>query len=181
MGPQKVLMQHIISTVEKAQYRPQGHEVNPIGVGPAPLALKEMMKADDNRVRYRAITMHGHFTTKGMNPSPRSLPELMDPHDAAEIPLHVMKIVQSPSSPVRVQLWWPTFNMPHEDLRDYMRKRPGMTTSTRMQGKEEFYLNPHMRIDHMGDIRAQQLAGTIGMFVEIKFRTIAGNKARLYL
>lgn len=60
----------MISTVEKAQYKPQGHEVNPIGVGPAPLALKEMMKVDDDRARYRSITMRDHFTTKGTNPLP---------------------------------------------------------------------------------------------------------------
>lgn len=59
----------VVSTVEKAQYMPQGHGVNPAAVGPAPLVLMEMMYAANEYARYREITVRNHFTTKGMNPT----------------------------------------------------------------------------------------------------------------
>lgn len=38
-----------------------------MGVGPGSLALMEMMRAEDDRSRYREIVMPGHFVTQGTN------------------------------------------------------------------------------------------------------------------
>lgn len=154
----------VVSTVEKAQYMPQGYGVNPTAVGPAPLALMEMMDVANECGRYREIIMRNHFTTKGMNPTPKPT----DPDNVAEIPLHVIKIIQSPSSPVRVQLWWPTFHIPREDLRHYLRYKP----KPGLKPDDEFYFHPHKRIGGAGP-------QTPSPFVEIKYRTIAGDIALL--
>lgn len=52
--------------IDKARYMPQGHEIDPVGVGPSLLSLMEMNMAEDQQSRYREIVMHGYFTTKGL-------------------------------------------------------------------------------------------------------------------
>lgn len=156
---------------------PRGHEVNPVGVGPASLALMEMMKAEDRDSRYREIIMRGHFTTKGIDFPEGGLMSSLWTLTAylVEIPLHVIKIIQGPNSPVRVQLWWPTFDIPREDLRDYM----GWAPSWMPNGKpatEEFFLNPHLRVSN------QSFSwNTVRLFVEDRFRTIEGNNQPMSL
>lgn len=89
------------------------------------------------------------------------------------IPLHVIKIIQSPSSPLRVQLWWPSFNIPREDLRHYLRRALGPLQA--MRTPEEAFLNPYAR----GTGSRNSQFALPGIFVEIKYRTIAGDMTLL--
>lgn len=157
------------STVEEARYMPRGHGVDPIGVGPASLALMEMMKAEDEQSRYREIVMRDHFTTKGILKGCKIRGSQSLTINSTEIPLHVIKIFRSPNSPVRVQLWWPTFDIPREDLRDYL-KFPAQLGRLMygQQRKDEFYLNPHMRVK-------PNFSTIFGVFVDIRYRLIEGK------
>lgn len=91
----------------------------------------------------------------------------------AVIPLHVIKIIQSPSSPLRVQLWWPSFNIPREDLRHYLRR--ALNPAQARRTPEEVFLDPHAR--GTGSHPPQFVLA--GIFVEIKYRTIAGDMTPL--
>ncbi|TGZ76408.1 hypothetical protein EX30DRAFT_375516 [Ascodesmis nigricans] len=132
-------------------------------IGSVNLKLMEMRRAEDENQRYREIVVEGHFTT-------------------CNIPYHSIKMVPTGSN--RITVFWPTFETPHEDLRDYINKwiKPkkdilkNFYAGRDQMGQpadDEWFMSHHIR-HHSKSVTCNSNRGVLN--VDIKFRPMTDRK-----